>query len=209
MSQVKAPLDNRVYEPNGPPYKNEFNTSKDLIFVSYPSFIGSKAITLPFEVQESLLCQTSDAREVVRQLQETLQPHQASLKEPEPETKQLIRCLARTAKNSNRLDVFKHLRETTPAGTTGPLMPEHLDVQNIPGSKRRDLTVDLCGGEEWKLVAEALGLTPQEIRFLDNRTLNPLDAALAFIAKQRHITVGDLYDLLSECGFPVIADLRL
>ena len=25
------------------------------------------------------------------------------------------------------------------------MMPEHLDVQNIPVSKRRDLTVDLCG----------------------------------------------------------------
>ena len=67
----------------------------------------------------------------------------------------------------------------------------------------------VIGGEQWKLVAEALGLTPQEIRFLDNRTVNPLDAALAFIAKERHITVGDLYDLLCECGFPVIADLRL
>ena len=87
--------------------------------MNYPSFIGSKAIALPCKVQESLLCQTSDAREVVRQLQETLQPDQASLKEPEPETKQLIRCLARTAKNSNRLDVLEHLREITPAGTTG------------------------------------------------------------------------------------------
>ena len=63
------------------------------------------------------------------------------------------------------------------------------------------------GGEEWKLVAEALGLTQQEISFLDNRTLNPLDAALAFTAKQRHITVGDLYDLLSECEVPVLAEL--
>lgn len=69
--------------------------------------------------------------------------------------------------------------------------------------------VCVVGGDEWKLVAEALGLTPQEIRFLDNRTLNPLDAALAFVAKQRDITVGDLYDLLCECGLPVIADLRL
>ena len=69
--------------------------------------------------------------------------------------------------------------------------------------------VFVVGGEEWKLVAEALGLTPQEIRFLDNRTLNPLDAALAFIVKERHITVGDLYDLLSKCGFPAIADLWL
>ena len=87
--------------------------------MNYLSFIGSKAITLPCEVQESLLYRTSDAREVVRQLQETLQPDQASLKEPEPETKQLIRCLARTAKESNRLDVLEHLREITPAGTTG------------------------------------------------------------------------------------------
>jgi len=67
----------------------------------------------------------------------------------------------------------------------------------------------VVGGEEWKVVAEALGLTPLEIRFLDRRTLNPLDSALAFIAKQRHITVGELYDMLSECGFPAIADLRL
>ena len=64
-----------------------------------------------------------------------------------------------------------------------------------------------AGGEEWKEVAEALGLTPAEIRFLDNRTLNPLDSALAFIARQRCITVGDLYDLLNERGFPMIADL--
>ena len=87
--------------------------------MNYPSFIGSKAIVLPCDVQESLLCQSSDAREVVRQLQETLQPDQASLEEPGPETKQLIRCLARTAKDSNRLDVLEHLREITPAGTAG------------------------------------------------------------------------------------------
>ena len=87
--------------------------------MNYPSFIGRKAIALPCDVQESLLCQSSDAREVVRQLHETLQPDQASLKEPGPETKQLIRCLARTAKDSNRLDVFEHLREITPAGTAG------------------------------------------------------------------------------------------
>ena len=87
--------------------------------MNYPSFIGSKAIALPCKIQESLLCQSSDAKQVVLELQETLQPDQASLEEPGPETKQLIRCLARTAKDSNRRDVFKHLREITPAGTTG------------------------------------------------------------------------------------------
>ena len=57
------------------------------------------------------------------------------------------------------------------------------------------------------MVAEALGLTLREIRFLDNRTLNPCDAALAFIANQRPTSVAGLYDVLNECGLPVIADL--
>ena len=69
--------------------------------------------------------------------------------------------------------------------------------------------VFVIGGHEWQVVAEGLGLTPLEIRFLDSRTLNPFDAALSFIARQRHITVGNLYDLLKELGFPVIADRRL
>lgn len=67
----------------------------------------------------------------------------------------------------------------------------------------------VTGGEEWKLVAEELGLTPQEIRFLDKRTLNPMDAVLNFSTRQHHITVGDLYDLLIRCGFPVVADVLL
>ena len=87
--------------------------------MSYPSFIGSTAISLPGKIQDSLLLQSSDAKQVVLQLQETLQPDQTSLKEPGPETKQLIRCLARAAKDLNRSDVFEHLREITPAGTTG------------------------------------------------------------------------------------------
>ncbi|KAL9963892.1 hypothetical protein ACROYT_G027447 [Oculina patagonica] len=168
---------------------------------------ASKEVALPVEVQESLLSQSCDAKEIVLQLGETMQLDQSSLEEPKPETKTLIRCLARKAKDSNRLDVFEHLREITPAGTTGPLLPENLDVRGIPHSKGKELTIDLCGGDDWKVVAEALGLTPQEIRFLDKRTLNPLDAALAFIAKQRHITVGELYDLLNERGFPMLADL--
>ena len=51
-----------------------------------------------------------------------------------------------------------------------------------------------------------LGLNPEEIRYLDRRTMNPADAALAYIARRRHLTVGDLYDILCECGLPLIAD---
>lgn len=56
------------------------------------------------------------------------------------------------------------------------------------------------------MVAEKLGVTPRESRFLDNRTLNPLDAALAFLANQRHVNVGSLCDVLIKCGYPVVAD---
>ena len=66
-------------------------------------------------------------------------------------------------------------------------------------------TFDL-GGDEWMELAEGLGLTPEEIRFLDKRTLNPMEAALSFIAKQRFLSVGELYELLNESGFPALAD---
>jgi len=173
------------------------------LYLTFLLFLPAKEIALPDEVKKSLLSQSCDAKEVILQLQ----LKQASLEQPDCETKALIRCLAKKSKDSDRHDVFQHLRKITPAGTTGPLLSEQLDVRNIPVSKGREVTINLCGGEEWKVVAEALGLTPPEIRFLDNRTLNPLDAALAFIVRQRSITVGDLYDLLNERGFPVIADL--
>lgn len=87
--------------------------------VKYPSFVASKEVNLPDEVLESLSSQSCDAKEVVLQLGKTVPLDQASLQELEPETKPMIRCLARQAKNSNRFDVFEHLREITPAGTTG------------------------------------------------------------------------------------------
>lgn len=64
------------------------------------------------------------------------------------------------------------------------------------------------GGDEWMSLAERLGLTPAEIRFLDKRVLNPCDAALEHARKQRLIqNVGDLYDRLVDCELPLLADL--
>ena len=73
-------------------------------------------------------------------------------------------------------------------------------------NKQIKKTFDL-GGDEWMELAEGLGLTPEEIRFLDKRTLNPMEAALSFIAKQRFLSVGELYELLNERDFPMLADL--
>ena len=64
----------------------------------------------------------------------------------------------------------------------------------------------LAGRDDWKIVAETLGLTPLEIRFLDNRVLNPASVALSFVASQRLLTVGNLYDVLTACNLPFIAD---
>ena len=67
--------------------------------------------------------------------------------------------------------------------------------------------VCLVGGEEWKVVAERLGFTAPEIRFLDQRTRNPFEAALMYHIQRNPMKVDDLYDILTECGYPVLADI--
>ena len=50
---------------------------------------------------------------------ESLQLEPASFDSLEPETKKMIRGLALRAKSEKRDDLVRHLREITPAGTTG------------------------------------------------------------------------------------------
>nr|XP_058966659.1 uncharacterized protein LOC131793263 [Pocillopora verrucosa] len=66
---------------------------------------------------------------------------------------------------------------------------------------------EIPGGEEWKIVADGLGLTPREIRFLDQRTLNPMEAVLGFVGQKSSVRVETLYDLMTELGLPEAADL--
>ena len=63
------------------------------------------------------------------------------------------------------------------------------------------------GGDEWMMVAERLGLTPVEIRFLERRHVNPFEVALGYSRNQQYLDVGQLYDVLVDCGFPRFADL--
>ena len=83
---------------------------------------------------------------------------------------------------------------------------KNIVIKRIKQTNKLKKTFDL-GGDEWMELAEGLGLTPEEIRFLDKRTLNPMEAALSFIAKQRFLSVGELYELLNERDFPLLADL--
>ena len=60
-----------------------------------------------------------DPKEIVLQLKENFHLDQTDLEKPTPETTRMIRCFAERAKDSKRIDVVQHLREITPAGTTG------------------------------------------------------------------------------------------
>ncbi|XP_044173306.1 uncharacterized protein LOC114955872 [Acropora millepora] len=168
---------------------------------------SKESLALPGNVVESLVSPLCDAKEIVLQLKENLHLEQTDLEKPTPETMKMIRCLMAKAKYSNRIDVVKLLREITPAGTTGPLLPGNLDICNIPFEKMGELTIDLSGREEWKIVAERLGLNAKEIRYLDMRIRNPCDAALSVVSQRRCMNVDDLYDVLTECGMPVLADI--
>ena len=63
------------------------------------------------------------------------------------------------------------------------------------------------GGWQWKVLAERLDLTVNEIKFLDERYRNPSEALLTFVAHYYGINVDYLYDVLTECGMPALADI--
>ena len=86
---------------------------------SIPLESEDKAVTFPGNLVESLVPRSCDPKEIVLQLKENFHLDETDLKNPTPETRRMIRCFAATAKNSKRIDVVKHLREITPAGTTG------------------------------------------------------------------------------------------
>ena len=86
---------------------------------SIPLESEDKSLTLPGNVVESLVSPSCDPKEIVLQLKENLHLDQTDLEQPTPETTRMIRCFAATAKDLERIDVFKRLREITPAGTTG------------------------------------------------------------------------------------------
>ena len=67
--------------------------------------------------------------------------------------------------------------------------------------------VSVTVGGRWKDVADRLGLSGSEIQFLDERYPNPSEAALDFVAHLYGMNVNGLYDVLTECGMPVLADI--
>jgi len=126
--------------------------------VNLPPFIGSKEIVLPDQVQGALLSHSCDAKEIVLQLRDTIKVEDASLEQPDSDTKTLIRCVARKAKESNRLDVFQHLREIVPAGCTGESVIGQASCNRLPFYK--------C------FCCEFMGVSTPRVRTIIARTVN-------------------------------------
>ena len=96
-----------------------------IISIRSNHFQGTKRkdLALPESINTSIqsipLNSASDVKDIVIQFREALQLEPASLVSPEPETRIMIRALALRAKSEKRDDLVRHLREITPAGTTG------------------------------------------------------------------------------------------
>ena len=67
--------------------------------------------------------------------------------------------------------------------------------------------VSVTVGGRWKVVADRLGFRGSEIQFLDERYPNPSEATLDFVAHYQGMNVDGLYDVLTESGMPVLADI--
>jgi len=62
--------------------------------------------------------------------------------------------------------------------------------------------------DHWKVLADRLGMDHVTINFLDSRrNSNPADEVLRYWEVKAHSTVGTLYDILVDIGYPIIADL--
>ncbi|PFX13628.1 Leucine-rich repeat serine/threonine-protein kinase 2 [Stylophora pistillata] len=176
-------------------FKGEFNQLQDAVNESKGTVVlvsegyGEKSLVLPCDVSESLRRESVPPKDVVCKLLDI-----SSLRAPAPEDRKWIRCLMRAAKDFDRTDVVNFLREIAPAGTTGPFLEESLSVLKIPIKRRTDLAVRLCGGDEWKIVADKLGFEDAYIRCFDQRFKNPVD----LILQHCKLNVGQLYDLLVE-----------
>ncbi|XP_074615788.1 uncharacterized protein LOC141875405 [Acropora palmata] len=118
-----------------------------------------------------------------------------------------IRQFTDMLSGDQRQDIIKTFREVVRVGgITGPLSPPNKFVRDLSFCNRRTLTTELCVNENWKTLADNLGLTNTQISFFDNRCKNPADEVLKYWEVKAASTVGILYDILVELKFAYIAD---
>lgn len=150
---------------------------------------------------ESILTSSISAQAIIQLLEKFLHSGEDYFRKPTSQNKKSIRGLARKAKNLKRLDVFKHLREITPKGTTGPQLPDSLSIQEIPKDKKHYVSLSLemaCYYKMWDQTKEL------DLRQSDMKKRTSLMDLI--VMKHDIKTVGELYDYLCKKGLPCLAD---
>ncbi|XP_022796399.1 uncharacterized protein LOC111334847 isoform X1 [Stylophora pistillata] len=151
---------------------------------------------------EHILSSSNRPEAIITQLKISLQLGEYCFTKPTSKEKTLIRGFARKAKILKRMDVFDHLRQITPGGTTGPLLPDDLLIDEMPEIKKEILS---------SFIQRYL---PRDRPFLKWLNLSLKDIFMVRIEKNLlHIiikrnglrTVGELYDFLSEHRLAYIA----
>lgn len=117
-----------------------------------------------------------------------------------------IRQFTDMLSGEQRQDIKTFRKVLSVSGITGPLSPPNKFVRDLSFSDRRTLTTELCVNENWKTLADHLGLTNTQISFFDGRYKNPADEVLKYWEVKAASTVGSLYDILVELKFAYIAD---
>ena len=92
-----------------------------IILVNHSVIVNTVFFFLFRCILESILTSSISAQAIIQLLEKFLHSGEDYFRKPTSQNKKSIRGLARKAKNLKRLDVFKHLREITPRGTTGLL----------------------------------------------------------------------------------------
>ena len=133
---------------------------------------------------------SSDPKEIVLQLKENLHLDQTDLEKPTPETTRMIRCFAERAKDSKRIDVVKHLREITPAGTTGEFACSIWLSDNLEIRTKKNETWTSSSLRPHSIIVSAR-IQPRVTRILFAGPLLPgkLDICSIPVEKMRELTI--------------------
>ena len=97
----------------------KYSGKSDLKLFTYSLGNEDKALALPDKLQESLASLSCDLQQIVSLFKENQSLMEASLQQPDYQSMKWIRCLSRKANIAKRLDVVKHLRSISLAGTVG------------------------------------------------------------------------------------------
>ncbi|CAH3025570.1 unnamed protein product [Porites evermanni] len=176
-------------------------------------FFGDLDETQASEIVSRLRAQEPDTLELLQQqltqdigINKMVSTAELVRQSKEYRIRKFLDSLSSEVRRVTAITIFREVLSTY-EGLTGPLLPPKKYIRDVGYSVRRNLTRELCGDDSWKILAEKLGMDNSSIKFLQGRKENPADEVLRFWEVKAGSTVGALYNILVELGYPLIADI--